>query len=59
MQEQLDKINEALKNLNEVFEDFEAAIIHRNTHSNCCDALLVNDVCSKCKEHADNQNNDK
>jgi hypothetical protein len=52
---QLQTISTALKNVNEVFEDFENNLDHMRTHSNCCDALLVNGICSDCREHAVNQ----
>jgi len=36
----------------------EEAEEYRQTHSNCCDALLVNDMCMDCKEHAGPQKDD-
>ena len=58
MLEQLQKINEALKNLNKVFAEFEEGIEYRRSHSNCCDALLVNDTCMDCKRHAGPQDDE-
>ena len=68
MQEQLDKINEALKNLNEVLDDFNKKVRgDAQLLSNCCGAIVIGELqetkdegsysvfegrCSDCKEYA-------
>jgi hypothetical protein len=54
-----DKIMEAIMGTKEWFarskERFEKSQEYKRTHSACCDGLLVNDICSDCKEHASDQ----
>lgn len=54
-----EKIMEAICQLKPWFlrsrERFEAAQEYKRTHSACCDGLLVNGICSDCKEHANDQ----
>jgi hypothetical protein len=38
--------------------DAESNEEYRATHSSCCDALLTNDICGECKEHAGPQKDD-
>ena len=35
-----------------ISEEVELELEYMSKHSNCCDALLINDMCSACKEHA-------
>jgi hypothetical protein len=56
--EQLEDIDNALKNINKTFQDFEDRQEYMRTHSGCCDGLLINGMCMDCKDPAGPQKDD-
>lgn len=55
--EQVESLASAL-GIREMLEDMNDEEEYSRSHSNCCDALLINGICMRCKEHAGPQTND-